>query len=169
MPGRSLNHREKQLLNLWQNPPNDIAFPSLRSLEISSRPGVRGIHSLRVPFKYPITAICGANGVGKSTILALSALAFHSPAEWFVHLGNANPKRITGTRSYYQFRDFFKQGMKDTAIYDTSVTWRYYDGEEHSVEFKKKIDGGCTQEGRNDLRIICPCAGFSQLTRFPVW
>lgn len=137
MPGRTLNNIESKLKRLWDNPPQEQPFPQLRSIEVWSPNGIRGVQSLRLPFKYPITAICGANGAGKTTALALAALAFHSPDGWYTHLGNANPKRNIGVRSYYRFGDFFKQGEGDSTIDQTRITWRYFNGEESSIEFIK--------------------------------
>lgn len=137
MPGRNLSRNEEKLLRLWNNPPENVGFKQLRSVEVWSPSGIRGIQSLRLPFKYPIAAICGSNGAGKTTALSLAALAFHSPHGWHVHLGNANPKAHTGDRSYYRFTDFFRQGEGDGTIEETRVTWRYFDGEETSVEFVK--------------------------------
>ena len=78
MPGRSLSADETNLLDFWQNPPAAFPRPMLRRIEIGGGTGLRGIDGLFVPFRYPITALCGRNGVGKSTVLALAALAHHS-------------------------------------------------------------------------------------------
>ncbi len=61
----------------------------------------RGINSLDIRFNYPITAIAGKNGAGKSTILALVCCAYHNRK-----LGYKLPKRKT---SYYTYSDFFVQ------------------------------------------------------------
>ncbi|RYD85995.1 MAG: AAA family ATPase, partial [Verrucomicrobiaceae bacterium] len=47
--------------------------------------GLRGWTGQRVEFKFPITAICGENGSGKSTILQAAASAYSSPTgkKWF--------------------------------------------------------------------------------------
>lgn len=47
--------------------------------------GLRGWAGQRVEFKFPITAICGENGSGKSTILQAAASAYSSPIgkKWF--------------------------------------------------------------------------------------
>jgi predicted ATPase len=126
MPGKHLNDYEKKLLKRWENPPADSNRPTLRSIEISGKTGLRGINALIVRFRYPITAICGNNGVGKSTILALSALAHHSPSGWFVHWGNPGIKRSSGDRTYYTFSDFFVYGKDENSSTDVSITWRYF-------------------------------------------
>lgn len=77
MPGRNLSNDEQHLLGFWEAPPNNLARPLLRAIEITGGNGLRTLGSVRLPFNYPITAICGKNGTGKSTALALAALAFH--------------------------------------------------------------------------------------------
>ena len=56
---------------------NGVHWPKrLEWIEIS---GIRGWSGHRVEFKYPITAIVGENGSGKSTILQASASSYRSP------------------------------------------------------------------------------------------
>jgi predicted ATPase len=79
---------------------NDYAHALLR--RISLKKGVlRGINELNIIFQYPITAIAGRNGAGKSTILALACCAYHNSKSGF-----KLPKRHN---SYYTFSDFFIQ------------------------------------------------------------
>jgi predicted ATPase len=61
----------------------------------------RGLNALDIPFEYPITAIAGKNGAGKSTILALACCAFHSDSNGF--------KLPSRKNSYHTFSDFFIQ------------------------------------------------------------
>ncbi|MFB2523286.1 ATP-binding protein [Shewanella xiamenensis] len=44
---------------------------------------MRGLSTFNIDFVYPITAIAGKNGSGKSTILALSACAYHNKSAGF--------------------------------------------------------------------------------------
>jgi predicted ATPase len=126
MPGTNLSRDEQKLLDLWQNPPKQLLRPSLRAIEVFGTPGLRGIESIRVPFRYPITAICGANGAGKSTILALAALAHHSPPNWKVHWGSTQPQRAAENgRTFYRFPDFFVQGEGDSSADGVAITWRF--------------------------------------------
>ena len=62
---------------------------------------LRGLNMLNINFSYPITAIAGKNGAGKSTILALASCAYHNKKDGF-----KLPRRNT---SYYTFSDFFIQ------------------------------------------------------------
>ena len=105
MPGRHLSDDETGLLNLWNNPPPNLVRPFLGSVAVSG--GLRGIAALLVPFRFPIAALCGKNGVGKSTILALAALAHHSPPGWNIPNWLYQPRSKSSDRSYYTFGDFF--------------------------------------------------------------
>ncbi len=149
MPGRNLSNPEKALRRLWQHPPAQFIRPSLRSIEITGGTGLRGIDSLKVSFRYPITAICGNNGSGKSTILALSALAYHSPKGWTVYSGNTEPMQSGKDRTYYTFSTFFINGSGEGIPDGVSITWRYdQQSSEVSRNFKKKGN----RWGRYDTR-----------------
>ena len=139
MPGRGLNTEERRLLELWESPAWKQQL-QLRSIEIIGETGLRGINRLFIPFRYPISAICGNNGSGKSTILALAALAHHTPTGWYVYWGNIGRRRARGDRTYYRFSDFFVHSRRrEGAIENVSVTWRYIKNEiETIVTFKKK-------------------------------
>lgn len=79
---------------------NDMTKSLLRNINLSTG-SFRGLNSLEIPFNFPITAIAGKNGAGKSTILALASCAFHNNSSGF-----KLPKR---QKSYYTFSDFFVQ------------------------------------------------------------
>lgn len=79
---------------------NDTTRALLRGVRLAEG-SFRGLNSLDVSFDYPITAIAGKNGAGKSTILALTACAFHSDPKGF--------KPLKRKKSYYTFSDFFVQ------------------------------------------------------------
>lgn len=139
MPGRRLSQNEKQLLGRWVAAGND-ANPILRTIEIAGGTGLRGIDGLAIHFRYPITAICGPNGVGKSTVLALAALAFRAPAGWRVHRGHDQPHSKAAS-SHYIFQDFFVQAPGDQAVSGVTITWRYRkDGQEISRSVTKTPD-----------------------------
>ncbi len=62
---------------------------------------IRGIYPSSFSFNYPICAIAGPNGCGKSTILALVCCAFHNNTSFF-------PQSKIGQKyPYYTFSDFF--------------------------------------------------------------
>ena len=140
MPGRNLNNTERNLLRFWNSPPDNLAQPLLRSIAISGGNGLRGLNEILVPFHYPVTAICGKNGSGKSTILALAALAHHSPPLWHVHWTNTRYRRSRAAEdcSYYIFPDFFPSGPDEQIPDGVRITWRYYsNGAETQVIFNK--------------------------------
>ncbi|RVT84722.1 ATP-dependent nuclease [Inhella crocodyli] len=62
---------------------------------------LRGLSAFSMTIEYPITAIAGKNGAGKSTFLAMAACAFHAPASSY-----KSPRR---KNAYYTFSDFFVQ------------------------------------------------------------
>ncbi len=123
MPGRRLNDDERGLLNMWRTPPGDPCGPYLASIAVSG--GLRGIEGLLVPFRYPITAICGRNGVGKSTILALAALAYHSPPGWHIPNWFYQPRGRRDDRSYYTFGDFLHRSSEEKPFEGTRIAWEY--------------------------------------------
>jgi predicted ATPase len=95
------SHKDKQLRHRFAN---DYAHASLRRIYL--RKGeLRGINSLDISFAYPITAIAGKNGAGKSTILALACCAYHNHKNGF-----KLPKR---KMPYYTFSDFFVQHTEE--------------------------------------------------------
>lgn len=66
---------------------------------------LRGLEDLKLHFRYPITAISGKNGTGKSTILACVACAYHNTPLGFKTLLRKTP--------YYTFSDFFIQSSEE--------------------------------------------------------
>jgi predicted ATPase len=84
----------------------------LRSIKLSSG-SLRGLNALDITFNYPIAAIAGKNGAGKSTILALACCAFHALPEGF-----KLPKR---KNSYYTFSDFFINHSAEVPLRDLKI------------------------------------------------
>jgi predicted ATPase len=69
---------------------------------------LRGLENLKIQFRYPVTAISGKNGTGKSTILACIACAFHNTPSGF--------KTLNRKRTYYTFSDFFIQTSEEEPL-----------------------------------------------------
>jgi AAA15 family ATPase/GTPase len=106
------SHRDKQLRSRFAN---DNAHALLRRIVLKE--GVlRGLNALDIKFQYPITAIAGKNGAGKSTILALACCAYHN-----ARTGFKLPKR---KNTYYTFSDFFVQSLEEAS--PQGVTIDYY-------------------------------------------
>lgn len=82
----------------------DMSHSLLRRIVLAEG-ALRGINSLDITFQYPITAIAGRNGAGKSTILALACCAYHNAKTGF-----KLPKR---KNAYYTFSDFFIQHAEE--------------------------------------------------------
>lgn len=96
-----MKYRESQKdKTLRQRFANDYSHALLRRIMLTEGE-LRGINSLDIRFEFPITAIAGKNGAGKSTILALACCAYHNQKS-----GYKLPKRKL---PYYTFSDFFFQ------------------------------------------------------------
>lgn len=98
-------YRESNLdrsLRKWFVDENECQL--LRSIQIADG-ALRGLSTFDLKFNYPITAIAGKNGAGKSTILALACCAFHNSSKGF--------KLPHRRQTYYTFADFFIQHAED--------------------------------------------------------
>lgn len=99
-------------LRKWFN--SDLSKQLLKSISLEE--GVfRGLNSLDLEISFPITAICGKNGAGKSTVTALACCAFHNSPDGF-----KLPKR---RNSYYTFSDFFIQHPSESPPPDVSIRY----------------------------------------------
>lgn len=95
---------------------SDMTRGSLKRIRVEK--GVfRAIDNLDINFEYPITAVAGRNGAGKSTILALAGCAFHNGVNGF-----KLPKR---KNSYYTFQDFFVQNTEEITHQDISIRYSF--------------------------------------------
>ncbi|EGQ7819257.1 MULTISPECIES: ATP-dependent nuclease [Vibrio harveyi group] len=94
---------------------NDNTCALLRQIRLSEGL-MRGLTPFSLDFSYPITAIAGKNGSGKSTILALACCAFHNSKTGFAL---ANRKQ-----SYYTFADFFIQHSEDVPPEGISIDYK---------------------------------------------
>jgi predicted ATPase len=158
MPGRHLSEKEKALASKWGIESGTCqascsTIPYLYSLEIEGD-GIRGITEFQCFFRYPITAICGPNGVGKSTILALSALAYTSPTGWYVYAGKVQkrPNSRAG-RSNYTAADFFDYDFSEIPPRNCTIRWRYkINGSEETKEII--IDNGSFSKHRKPERRV---------------
>jgi predicted ATP-binding protein involved in virulence len=92
MFGVRLNDTERNLLKWWQNS-QSFPYAILRRISSNGDPGLRGIHELSLDFNYPLTVVCGKNGCGKTTALAVAALEFHFPPEHFSINARRRPRQ----------------------------------------------------------------------------
>jgi predicted ATPase len=90
----------KLLAQKWETPYFSQKLHNIKFNEV----GLRGVKNTNIEFNYPITAIAGANGIGKTTILQLIACLYHNSDK------THNPYRFSNARNakpYYTFGDFF--------------------------------------------------------------
>lgn len=132
MPGTNLSTTEKRLLEWWNTGylAGDDFFP-LREIHIdspSASSGLRGIKHLSLELRYPLTVLCGKNGCGKTTLLSLTSLAYHSPAGYH-SLGARIPREKRYARKsdkhYYTFDHFFCRGHNDPDPVNVVIKWVY--------------------------------------------
>lgn len=109
----SLNDIERKLLERWES--NSYGKPALKKMDIN---GLRGLHNFSIKFNYPVVAIAGENGTGKSTILGCVACAYHS-VENYKQINRGN------LPAYYRFSDFIIRSRFDPAFKGAEVTWHY--------------------------------------------
>lgn len=118
---------------------NDKSRRSLKSISLQ-KGAVRGLTEFSLEFQYPITAISGSNGSGKSTILALAACAFHNEKSGFIP-----PLR---NKSYYTFHDFFVQSSSEAPVEGVEIEYgilhnnKGRKGPGLSFQIRKKKKGG---------------------------
>jgi len=93
---------------------SDATRASLKAIHLN-KGSIRGLSKFRIDFTYPLSAISGRNGSGKSTVLALAACAYHGlPEGW---------RLASRTLPYYRFSDFIFQTHDEVPV--DGVTIRY--------------------------------------------
>lgn len=139
MPGNRLNDTENALQKKWNS--NGNYSLALKSISVNGTPGIRGIQKLNLEFQYPLTAIAGRNGTGKTTLLAIAALGFHAPDNHFsrgskiraTQSKNKNNSKSVKNYSALTFSDFFYKGPNDPDISGVNISWKYQNGKELSI------------------------------------
>lgn len=114
---------------------------------------IRSITPMEIAFNYPITAIVGENGAGKSTILALASCAFHNETNFFPQ----NRIRINAKkpRNYYTYGDFFTFAPDEAGIAGIEILADYLtpNGIKQDVR-KKKPSGKWNDFNRRPKRAV---------------
>lgn len=111
-----MKYRESQLdirLRKWFI--NSLDHQLLRGVSLSIG-RIRALSKFDVSINYPLLAVAGRNGAGKSTFLAICACAFHSNDE--SHLLKNKSK------SYYTFADFFIQHTDEVPPEGININFR---------------------------------------------
>ena len=158
MPGSKLNDLERKLISFWENPSADFEPALLKAISIEGSPTLRGIANLRVPFNYPLTAISGRNGVGKSTIMALAAFSALKPPDWTVGRWPASIYRAQPKRMTYHWSDFFFRHAGDPLFDGLTINFTYVaQGDEFDVKRYRSSRSWKT----------LPDPGRSQTPKFP--
>lgn len=117
----------------------DLSRGSLRSIKLK-KGSLRGLYPFKMSLDFPITAIAGANGTGKSTLLALAGCAYHNKKKGFKRAGRKNP--------YYTFSDFFIQSSDEVPPQGIIINYEIgYDSWSNSkpsigTQTRKKSVGG---------------------------
>jgi len=91
---------KEELADKWKTPYFNQKLKSIVFNEV----GLRGVKGVAIEFNYPITAIAGTNGIGKTTILQLIACLYHNNDTSYKPYRFSNSKKA---KPYYTFRDFF--------------------------------------------------------------
>ena len=107
------SHVDKQLRKWFTN---DFSRGLLREIDLSTG-NLRGLTPFKIQFNFPIIAIAGRNGAGKSTILSLACCAYHNRKS-----GYKLPKRRL---PYYTFSDFFLQHIEEVPPQGIEIFYQF--------------------------------------------
>ena len=118
---------------------NDKSCNSLRAITVSNG-SIRGITPSRIDFEYPITAVVGENGTGKSTILALATCAFHNDTSFYPR--NKIRSNSTNIKPYYTYNDFFTFTKKEDGIINIEIISEYLTKNGIHSDTRKKYENG---------------------------
>lgn len=160
MPGRRLNDDERHLLEFWSNPPQTFPKALLRQVRVDGETnGLRGIQKLVMPFAFPFTAICGRNGVGKTTVIGLAAISSKVPLAWAVYWSNTRPKVRPSPGKGYAFSDFFHRRPGDPNFDGLRIGWVLIESG-NEIEYTR-------QHSRGRWKRVADPSRHSSVTRFP--
>ncbi len=119
------------LAKKWTTPYFNQKLKSISFNEV----GLRGVKDVKIEFNYPITAIAGANGIGKTTILQLIACLYHNDDNAYKPYRFSNSKKA---KSYYTFRDFFIHFKGEDKSEGSEILYEYTTGKANKTHTLKK-------------------------------
>lgn len=141
---------DKELTNLFEN---NTTSNTLVKISITNGE-IRGLSPVEIEFKYPITAIVGENGAGKSTILALATCAFHNDTTFCPQ----SKVRVNAKKPhfYYTYGDFFTFSKDEPRISGVEIqsNYRSKDGTIKQDIRKKKLSGKWNDFNRRPKRVV---------------
>lgn len=148
----SLSREVRRLAGKWQR--GD--FPKhLEWIEIN---GIRGWSGQRVDFNFPIVAICGENGSGKSTIIQTAASIYDSSSDETHFASSFFPDTAWDSLSGIILKGSIKEGANSTEVSLRKPTTRWRGNEKRKSRPVKYLD----------LRRIQPIAartGYARLAK----
>ncbi|MBU1668339.1 ATP-binding protein [bacterium] len=97
--------------------------------------GLRGVKNSTIKFHYPITAIAGANGIGKTTILQLIACLYHNSNKSYKPYRFSNSKEA---KPYYTFTDFFIHFKGEDKSEGSEISYEFYKSKKQKMHTLKK-------------------------------
>jgi len=139
---------KKDLQKLWDGKKGD--YEKLTHIEFNDI-GMRGVKNFTIDFKYPITGIAGANGIGKTTILQVAACLFHNTDKGFHPYRFSNAKK---QNPYYQFRDFFVISKGEDKGFGAEINFKYQKPKQTRTEFSVKKNARWTKYERRPKRYV---------------
>ncbi|MFJ3481942.1 AAA family ATPase [Pseudomonas sp. NPDC090202] len=95
------SNKDRELRNWFTR---DFSNAHLRAIKVTTG-NIRGVSDVNIPISFPITAIAGRNGSGKSTILAMACCAYHNYKN--------GVKALNRKQTYYTYADFFIQHSEE--------------------------------------------------------
>jgi len=113
--------------------------------------GMRGVKDFDIEFKYPISAIAGANGIGKTTILQVAACLFHNTDESFHPYRFSNAKK---QKPNYRFTDFFVISRGEDKGLGAEIQYRYEKPGTTRTEYRVKKNTRWTNYERRPNRYV---------------
>lgn len=113
----------KALQALWDNEYSKSSY--LASAMIGDGSPLRGVRNSKLAFEYPVSVLCGPNGTGKTTFMAISVLAFH---------GENPMTKPKSYRNYFDFSYFFASSDADKHASGVKISWEYTNGHSDNIE-----------------------------------